>query len=203
MPAQVAAPVENFRAHRSGSQALHSDTPIGEIIAGPILKRTTPSEVEQKLLVPVLLPTGVPTTTYSSHFVLLHTAVMRNWYPVFVHHALAVQLAFPRVASITLAWSGDEWPGPRGSGPSVAKSRANPRCEFIVEYVTCATLAIRIVATALDSFAAILARSRLGIATAATTRTAPASNPELRLNSRIALSSPYAAITMGEVSTAV
>jgi hypothetical protein len=71
---------------------------------------------------------GVPTTTYSSQRCFLQTAVMLNWYPDFVHQVPAVQLAFPKVASITPAWSTDEEPVPRGSGPSEARSRAKPRC---------------------------------------------------------------------------
>ena len=55
-------------------------------------------------------------------------------------------------------------------------------------------------ATAADSLAAILARSRLGIATAAPIRITPASTPPLRLASRSAVGSPYAAITAGAKS---
>jgi hypothetical protein len=54
---------------------LHSDTLTGEVRGGPVLKRITPSEVEQKLRVPVLLSTGLAITTYSWHWCCLQTDV--------------------------------------------------------------------------------------------------------------------------------
>jgi len=47
-------------------------------IGSPALNRITPSEVTQKLLVPVLLETGVATTTNSEHFLCLQLAVIWN-----------------------------------------------------------------------------------------------------------------------------
>ena len=69
--------------------------------------------------------------------------------------------------------------------------------------MTCAVFTVRILPTALASFAAILERSRFGTAMAAATRITPASTPPLLLVSRNALSSPYAAITTVEGSTVV
>jgi hypothetical protein len=85
----------------------HSETVTGAVNGGSLLKRITPSEVEQKFLPPVLLSTGVPTTTNSSHSPCLQTAVTLKRNPDFLHHALAVQLGFPRVASIIPAWSAE------------------------------------------------------------------------------------------------
>ncbi len=82
----------------------------------------------------------------------------------------------------------------------MARSRANPFCGYELEYMICAVFAVRIMATADDSLAAILARSRLGIAMAAPTRIKPTSTPPLRLTSRIALSSPYAQTATGVLS---
>jgi len=71
-------------------------------------KRITPSDVEQKLRTPVLLAwTGVATTTKSLHKRCLQTAVMRKWYPDFVHQAFLVQLSFAKVASTRPACSGE------------------------------------------------------------------------------------------------
>src|SRR5258708_21443426 len=106
----------------------HSDTLTGPVSGGTVLKRTTPSEVEQNLLVPPLLATVVPTTINSWHSCFLQTAVRRNRNPDFVHHVPAVQLEFPSVASIKLACWTDSEPAPRGSGPSSARSRAQPLC---------------------------------------------------------------------------
>src|SRR3989442_3230885 len=118
----------SLRAHCSGDHARHSDTLTGEVRGGPVLKRITPSEVEQKLLVPTSLATGVPTTTNSLHSCCLQTAVMRNRKPDFVHHVPAVQLAFASVASRRPAWFADSVPMLRGSGASAARSRAKPSC---------------------------------------------------------------------------
>lgn len=70
-------PPDSFH-YCSGDHLWHSEKLTGKVIGGPTLKRTTPSEVEQKLLDPVLLLTGVPTTTYSSQVCFLQTAVMLN-----------------------------------------------------------------------------------------------------------------------------
>jgi hypothetical protein len=43
---------------------LHSVALITELGGGPALKRITPSLVEQKVRCPVLVDTGVATTTY-------------------------------------------------------------------------------------------------------------------------------------------
>jgi hypothetical protein len=92
------------------------------------LKRMTRSEVEQKLLTPVLRETGVATTSYSLRTCFWHTLVTLKRYPDFVHHAPEVQFAPANEASIMLAWSTDELLSVCGSVPSVAKSGANPRC---------------------------------------------------------------------------
>ena len=63
------------------------------------MKRTTPSDVEQKLLVPVLSLTGVARTTYSLHFRILHVLAMLNRYPDFVHQLPAVQVESASEAS--------------------------------------------------------------------------------------------------------
>jgi len=81
----------------------HSDTLTGAVSEPPDLKRTTASDVEQKLRDPVLPETGEPTTTYSSQDCFLQSAVSLNWYPDFVHQVLAVQVELPSVASIKLA----------------------------------------------------------------------------------------------------
>lgn len=86
--------------------------------------RTTASEVEQKFLPPVLLETGVPTTTNSLHGCFWQTALTLNRNPDFVHQMPAAQLAFPSVASMKFAWSADAALPPRGSGPSMPRSRA-------------------------------------------------------------------------------
>src|SRR5207302_4495625 len=104
----------------SGGHARHCDRLTGEVKGAPDLKRTTPSEVEQKLLPPVLLPAGVPTITNSLQRRCLQTAVSLKRNPDFVHHVSAVQLSFPRVGSMRLAWFGD-WAPPPGSGPRVAR----------------------------------------------------------------------------------
>ncbi len=98
--------VGNFELrYCSGAQAWHSDTLTGEIRGGSVLKRINPSEVEQKLLPPVLLETGVPTTTNSLHNCSLHTAMTLKRNPDFAHHVPAVQVGFPTVASMRPAWS--------------------------------------------------------------------------------------------------
>jgi len=90
-----------------------------------MLKRTTPSEVEQKLLDPDWLLTGVPTTTYSPHFCFCFAqppVVKRN--PDFSHQLPAVQVALPSVASMKRAWAAVDMTAPPGSGPRAARSRA-------------------------------------------------------------------------------
>jgi hypothetical protein len=56
-----------FIHHRSGAHAWHCDAVTGKVKGGPILKRITPSEAEQKLLVPVSLETGMATTANFLH----------------------------------------------------------------------------------------------------------------------------------------
>jgi hypothetical protein len=53
--------------YRSDAYVRHFETLIGEVGEPANLKRMTPSELEQKPLTPVLLETGVATTTYSLH----------------------------------------------------------------------------------------------------------------------------------------
>ena len=65
-------------AYCSGGHALHSDTLSGAVRGGPVLERTIPSSVEQKLLVPALLSTGVATTTYSVHDCRLQRVAIRK-----------------------------------------------------------------------------------------------------------------------------
>jgi hypothetical protein len=91
------------RLYYSGGHALHSDTLTGASRGAPPLYRITPSEVEQKLLVPVLVATGVATDTYSLHTSCLQRLLSRKRYPDFIHQASAVQLAFPSVASMRFA----------------------------------------------------------------------------------------------------
>src|SRR6267142_3434774 len=64
-------PAGSSQLYCSGDHAWHSETLTGNVSGGPVSKRTTPSEVEQKLRVPVLPVSGVPTTTNSSHFCFL------------------------------------------------------------------------------------------------------------------------------------
>jgi hypothetical protein len=71
--------------YRSAGHALHPVTDTGTAEGAPTLKRTTPSEVAQKLLAPVLSETGVAMTTYSWHCCSLQIAFTRNWNPDFVH----------------------------------------------------------------------------------------------------------------------
>ena len=82
----------------------------------------TASEVEQKLRVPVLLLTGVATTTYSTQGCSLQVVVIVKRYPDLMHHAPAVQLAPPSVGSIRLACCDEIECDLLGSGPSDAKS---------------------------------------------------------------------------------
>src|ERR1700693_2734334 len=110
----------------SGCHALHSATLIGEVRRASILNRMTPSDVEQKLRPPVLVATGVATTTYSLHTCCRQTPVALKRNPDFVHHAPAVQLAPASEASIMPAWSADGMVGLCASGPSVARSGAKP-----------------------------------------------------------------------------
>src|SRR5437899_3031934 len=86
---------------------LQSATLSGTVNGPSALARITPSDVEQKLLVPVFLSTGVAIATNSMHDCFLHTPVSLKRYPDFVHHALAVQLSFPRVSLISPACSDD------------------------------------------------------------------------------------------------
>ena len=90
-----------------GDQPRHSDALTREFNGGPTFRWITPSDVEQKLRVPVLLLTGVATTTYSLHTRNLHIAVTWNWYPDFVHHASPVQLVLARDSSMRPACSGE------------------------------------------------------------------------------------------------
>jgi hypothetical protein len=50
-----------------GAHAWHCDAVTGKVKGGPILKRITASEAEQKLLVPVSLETGMATTANFLH----------------------------------------------------------------------------------------------------------------------------------------
>jgi len=84
----------------SGAHVRQSAAVTGKVRGGPLRKRITASDAEQKLLVPVLVLTGVATTTYSSQRCFLQSAVMLNWYPDFVHQAPEVQLGLLRVALI-------------------------------------------------------------------------------------------------------
>ncbi len=104
-----------------GAHVRHSVAPTGAVNGSPVLKRIIPSEVEQKLLVPVLLSTGVATTTYSLAY--LHLADGRN--PEIVSRLLA-----PRISGATriskriinqVACSTEKASGPRESGPRVAR----------------------------------------------------------------------------------
>src|SRR5713226_5097905 len=97
-----------------GDHAWHSGTLTGEVRGGPVLKRITPSEVEQKLFVPSLAPIGVPTATKFLQGPCRQMAVTRNRNPDFAHHVPTVQLALPSVASMKLACSAEEAPVPRG-----------------------------------------------------------------------------------------
>jgi len=59
-----------------GAQLRHLAAEIGEVNGGPISERITASEVEHKLRVPVLLLTGVATTTYSEQGCNLQVVVI-------------------------------------------------------------------------------------------------------------------------------
>src|SRR5277367_310410 len=102
-------------------------------------------------------------------------ALTRKWYPDFAHHASPVQLSLPKVSSSRPAWSDDSALGLCGSGPSAARSGAKLLLGYVTEYVISATFTVRMLPTALASLAAILERSKLGIAMAATIITAPKS----------------------------
>src|SRR5579862_1968113 len=124
-------------------------------------------------------------------------ALMVNRYPDFVHQAPDVQLGFASVESTSPACWGLVFFEPVLSEPSRAKSRANPTSGYVALYVISAVIALLIVPTALDSFAAVRALIRFGMTIAAAIIATPASAPPLRLTSRTAFSSPYAHMTAG------
>src|SRR5882724_9686920 len=100
---------------------------MGWAIGSTTLKRITPSEVVQKLLVPVFADSGMATTTYSLQRSVLQVAFMLKRYPDLLHQAPDVQLEFPSVLSIRSACSADGVVGALGFCPSDAKSRAKLR----------------------------------------------------------------------------
>jgi len=56
-----------LRTYRNGCQDLHSKVRMGVVSGGPTFIRITPSEVEQKFLLPVLALIGVASATYWAH----------------------------------------------------------------------------------------------------------------------------------------
>jgi hypothetical protein len=75
---QLAGVEASERRYCKGDHDWHSDTETGELKGGPFLLRTTPSAVEQKLRVPVVPLTGLPTTTNCSHGCVVQTAITLN-----------------------------------------------------------------------------------------------------------------------------
>ena len=105
-----------------GVHLRHLAAEMGEVSGGPTSDRMTASDVEQKLRVPVLLLTGVATTTYSTQGCILQVVVMVKRYPDLMHHTPAVHPAPPSVESIRLPCREEIAFDPLGSGPRVAKS---------------------------------------------------------------------------------
>src|SRR5262249_30577495 len=113
-------------AYSIGCHDRHSFAPIGMIKGAWTLDRTTPSDVAQKLLPPVLADTGVAIATNSLQSNFGHVGANVNLYPDLSHHIPTVQVDFASDESKSPACFGDTGPGCSGSTPSEAKSRAYP-----------------------------------------------------------------------------
>src|SRR5215470_3258319 len=109
-----------------GCHDRHSLAPIGMINGASVFDRTTPSDVAQKLLAPVLAETGVAIATNSLQSNFGHVGANVNLYPDFSHHVPSVQVDFASDESKSPACFGDTGPGGSGSTPSEARSRAYP-----------------------------------------------------------------------------
>ena len=103
----------------------------GAVGGSPTLERITPSDVEQKVLVPVLFETGVATARSSLHGCSLQIVDTWNLYPDLVHHPSTVQFDWARDASMSAACAGELALVPCESGPREARLEAKPRFGYI------------------------------------------------------------------------